>query len=191
MEPDKSKDIEIEVELLRRIGEGDRKSFSELYDRFSRVLLATAFGVVRNQETAEDVVQDVFLQIWQRSHLFIPGRGKPLTWAITLTRNKAIDRMRSSQRRSAMLDGFQEETATLVQRDDQDSFESLAATEVAADMRAALQKLPENQREVLELVFLSAMSMPEAAERLSAPLSTVKARLRRGLIRLRGIVREP
>lgn len=188
MEPDNTKDVEIEIELLRRIGEGDRQSFSELYDRFARVLLATAYGVIRNQETAEDVVQEVFLQIWQRSHLFVPGRGKPLTWAMTLTRNKAIDRMRSVQRRSVLMEGVQREAEVHEQHDDHDSFHAVAVIESAAGVREALKKLPDGQREAIELVFLSAMTLPEAAKHLSEPLSTVKARLRRGLIRLRALV---
>lgn len=191
MEPDNIKDVEFEVELLRRIGEGDRQSFSDLYDRFARVLLATAYGVIRNQETAEDIVQEVFLQIWQRSNLFVPGRGKPLTWAMTLTRNKAIDRMRSIQRRSVLMDNFQEEVAFAEQHDDHDSFRAVSVIESAAEVREALKKLPDSQREAIELIFLSAMTIPEAARHLSEPLSTVKARLRRGLIRLRALVREP
>ena len=73
-----------EIELLKKIAQGDRQSFSELYDRFVRVLFSTAMIVTRQREIAEEVVQDVFVQIWKRASLYNPGRGKPLPWAIVL-----------------------------------------------------------------------------------------------------------
>ena len=101
MEPDPAKELEAEIELLKRIGQGDRRSFEELYDRFAGVLFSTAYRMLKNQQAAEDVLQDVFIQIWKKAPLYSPGRGRPMTWALTITRNKAIDLLRATRRRIA------------------------------------------------------------------------------------------
>ena len=104
MESDPAANLETEIDLLRRTGQGDRRSFEQLYERFSGVLFSTAYRVLNSPEAAEDVLQDVFIQIWEKAPLYDPERGKPLTWAVTLTRNKAIDRLRSVQRRNRLQD---------------------------------------------------------------------------------------
>jgi RNA polymerase sigma-70 factor, ECF subfamily len=186
MELDQSQ--EYEIKLLRRIGQGDRKSFSELYDRFSRPLFATAYAILRNQELTEDVIQEVFVQIWQKSSLFNPGKGKPLTWAMTLTRNRAIDRIRSLQRRSHLMEEVHREAAHAEQFDDRNSFQAVSLVETGILVREALQKLPEHQRQAIELAFMSRLTLQEVAERLNEPLGTIKARIRRGLLRLRSLL---
>ena len=110
MEPDHEKKLEAEIELLKRIGQGDDGSLEEFYDRLSGVLFSTAYRVLNNQVAAEDVLQDVFIQIWEKASLYNPALGKPLTWAVTLTRNKAIDRLRSTQRRNRLHDNVQRES---------------------------------------------------------------------------------
>src|SRR6187399_422513 len=129
MESDGSIDLDLEIDLLKRIGLGDRLAFSDLYDRFSGVLFATAFRVLNNQEAAEDVLQDVFVQIWEKAPLYDPARGKPLTWAVTLTRNKAIDRLRSVQRRHRLQDDVEKENSTNEQFDGRDSLEAVEGVE--------------------------------------------------------------
>jgi len=90
-------DTDLEVFLMQRTGQGDKGSFQQLYERFSGVLFSTALNVLNNQEAAEDVLQDVFIAIWEKAPLYDSVRGKPLTWAVTLTRYKAIDRLRSQR----------------------------------------------------------------------------------------------
>jgi RNA polymerase sigma-70 factor (ECF subfamily) len=109
MEPDAAKELEAEIELLERVGQGDTRSFEKLYDRLSGVLFSTAYRVLNNQVATEDVLQDVFIQIWDKAPLYNPALGKPLTWAMTLTRNKAIDRLRSTQRRNRLQENAQSE----------------------------------------------------------------------------------
>jgi hypothetical protein len=86
MSSDPANEPEAEIALLRRVAQGDQQGFAELYDRFSGVLFSTALRVLNNQEAAEDVLQDVFLQIWEKAPLYDPSRGKPMTWAVTMTR---------------------------------------------------------------------------------------------------------
>jgi RNA polymerase sigma-70 factor (ECF subfamily) len=181
-------DLDAEIELLGRVGRGDRTSFGELYERFSGVLFSTAYRVLNNQEAAEDVIQEVFLQIWEKAPLYDPARGKPLTWAVTLTRNRAIDRLRSAQRRGRLRDDLEREAQTFEQFDDRDSFEAVDSVEKGRLVREAMKKISSEQRESLELAFFSGLTQTEIADQLREPLGTIKARIRRGMIRLRSLL---
>ena len=188
MEPDPAQQLEAEIALLRRVAQGDRRGFEELYDRFSGVLFSTAYRVLNNQEAAEDVLQDVFIQIWEKAPLYDPTRGKPMTWAVTLTRNKAIDRLRSTVRRNRLQDDVQRESETFEQFDDRSSFDAVASGETSKLVREAIQKLTKDQREAIELAFFSSLTQTEIAERLGEPLGTIKARIRRGMMKLKDVI---
>ncbi len=188
MQPESAADLEIEIDLLRRIGQGDRQSFSAFYDRISGTLFTVAFGVLHEREAAEDVLQEVFVQIWEKAPLYDPARGKPVTWAITMVRNKAIDRRRSSQRRARLHDDLHREAEISEQSDDYTSLDAAASGERGKLMRAALQELPPDQRQALELAFFASLTQSEIAEKLGAPLGTIKARIRRALAKLREII---
>jgi RNA polymerase sigma-70 factor (ECF subfamily) len=182
---DPTAELEFEIALLKQIGQGDRRSFEQLYERFSGVLFSTAHRVLNNPEAAEDVLQEVFIQIWEKAPLYDPARGKPLTWAVTLTRNRAIDRLRSLQRRHRLHDDVEKQAATLEQFDDRSSLDAVNGIERAQMIRAAIGKLSAEQRQAIELAFFSGLTQTEIAERLHEPLGTIKARIRRGLLRLR------
>ena len=188
MEQEPDPQLDTEIDLLRRVAQGDRRGFEELYDRFSGVLFSTAYRVLNNQEAAEDVLQDVFIQIWEKAPLYDPSRGKPMTWAITLTRNKAIDRLRSTVRRNRLGDDLEREAKSQDQFDDRSSFDALATEDRGKLVREAIQKLSEDQREAIELAFFSSLTQMEIAERLNVPLGTIKARIRRGMLRLRELL---
>jgi RNA polymerase sigma-70 factor (ECF subfamily) len=173
------------------VAAGDQRSFGQLYERFSGVLFSTAYRVLNDPEAAEDVRQDVFLQIWEKAPLYDADRGKPLTWAMTLTRNKAIDRLRGIQRRARLGEALKCDAATDEKFDDRDSFHAVDLTEQKALVRAALTKLGDHQRAALELAFFKGMTQTEIAKHLQEPLGTVKARVRRGLIRLRSLLDSP
>ena len=128
------------------------------------------------------------MQIWEKAPLYDPTRGKPLTWAATFTRYRAIDLLRSTQRRGKLHEEVKHETQTTEQFDDRDSFLDVAAVERRASVREAIEKLPDDQREAIELAFFGSLTHAEIAARLKQPLGTVKARIRRGLIKLRGLV---
>lgn len=188
MQPEPENDLAAEIDLLRQTGQGDRGSFEALYDRFSGVLFSTAYRVLNNREAAEDVLQDVFIQIWEKAALYDPARGKPMTWAITLTRNKSIDRLRSTQRRSRLQDDLQHESETVEQFDDKSSFDAVSSVETGEMVRAAIAKLSKDQREAIELAFFSSLTQTEISERLGEPLGTVKARIRRGMMKLKDLL---
>jgi len=177
-----------EIELLRRIGEGDRASFRELFDRFSGVLLAAAYKVLNDQTEAEDVLQDVFIQIWDKASLYDPRRGKPLTWVLTLTRNKAIDRLRSAQRRYRLKDEVEKEYKAVDMTDVVDSVDRVYALEKGKMIREAVKNLSKDQQVAIELAFFKGLTQNEIAEQLNEPLGTIKARIRRGMIKLRELI---
>lgn len=188
MESDPAKELATEIELLRRVGQGDRRSFEELYDRFSGVLFSIAYRMLKSQEAAEDVLQDVFIQIWKKAPLFDATRGRPMTWAVTLTRNRAIDLMRSLQRRSGLRDTIQQEQEVFEQFESRSSLDAVASDELCQLVRDAMQKLSKDQREAIQLAFFASMTQAEIAAHLNEPLGTIKARIRRGMIALRDLI---
>ena len=188
MQPESASELEIEIDLLRRIGRGDHRSLEALYDRISRTLFGIAFRILNNRESAQDVLQEVFVQIWEKAPLYDPSRGKPLTWAVALTRNKAIDRLRSAQRRTRLQDDVKKESENLERIDSRSSFDTVSAGERGKLARDAMLRLSAEQREVLELAFIQSLTQSEIAARLGEPLGTVKARIRRGLAKLRELI---
>jgi RNA polymerase sigma-70 factor, ECF subfamily len=108
-----------------------------------------------------------------------------MTWAVTLTRNKAIDLLRATRRRGCLQDNVQQELETFEQFDDRSSFNAVTSAETSKLVRDAMQKLSKDQREAIELAFFSSMTQTEIAERLNAPLGTIKSRIRRGMMTLR------
>ena len=173
-------------ELICRMARGDKLACSQLYDRFSRPLYSVALRILNDQSEAEDVVQDVFLSLWEKATNFDVGRGSAFGWAITLTRNRAIDRVRTRRRRNTLLtESFVEDLPGGHAPPDADSVDELIFKEKAGAVRAALSMLPQEQYRALELAFFSGLTQQEIAVRLSEPLGTVKARIRRGLLKLR------
>jgi len=183
-------DTELEIFLMQRTGEGDRGSFEQLYERFSGVLFSTALNVLGSPEAAEDVLQDVFVAIWEKAPLYDADRGKPLTWAVTMTRYKAIDRLRSRQRKGALHDRVEQESKVMDERKDWTSLDEVDAAEKSKLVREAVRKLSAGQREAIEMAFFAGLTQAEIAAKLGEPLGTVKARIRRGMMRLREIISE-
>jgi RNA polymerase sigma-70 factor (ECF subfamily) len=175
-----------DAELLRRIAAGDRAALGEIYDRFSRPLYSTALHIVRDAAEAQDIVHDVFIALWNKAGVYDHERGTAFSWAVTLTRNRSIDRLRTRRRRAGLLE--QSLPGDLGYGD--------AAGGPAADaeaargdesrlVRAALATLPADQQRAVELAFFSGLTQQEIAARLQEPLGTIKARIRRGLVKLR------
>lgn len=178
-----------EAQLLSQVGGGDKDSFEELHRRLSTLLFTSAYGILNNREAAEDVTQDVFLQIWEKAPTYDPTRGKAATWALTLARNKAIDRLRATQRRARLREEAGKEKSTEQHFDDKDSLQTALTHERSAALLAVMDKLTPDQREAICLAYFEDMPYPQVARALSAPLGTVKARIRRGMQRLRELLK--
>ena len=185
-----ARDEGLEIELLENTARGDRASFHQLYERYSGVLFSSAYQVLNDQAETEDVVQDVFVQIWDKAGLYDRKRGKPLTWALTLTRNKSIDRLRSVQRRHRLKDKVEQETSVAEQRSAATDRTSpqVVTSETNRLVRDAVLQLSDEQRQAIELAYFSGLTQNEIAHHLAEPLGTVKARIRRGMIKLKDII---
>mgnify|MGYP001548144263 CR=1 FL=1 len=181
-------DRAIELDLLARVAKRERAAFEQLYDRYSNILYATAMKFLKEDADAQDVVQDVFIQIWDKAKLYDPAKGKPLTWALTLTRNRSIDRIRAIQRRTRLRDDFEKETVVDESEGVREALSGVDASEKSQILRDAVGRLSPEQRNVIELAFFSGFTQSEIADRLGEPLGTIKARARRGLMKLKEIL---
>ena len=173
-----------ETELLARVAGGDTEAFSQLYDRLAGVLFSIAVRILRDTHAAEDVVQEAFVQIWAKAGSYDSRLGKPATWAITLLRNKAIDRLRASQRGHRLMEAAMAEQLADETFHDA-SYVPLLGKETARVVRVAMAKLAPEQKQAIEMAFFSGLTQTEIAVALQAPLGTVKARIRRGMLELR------
>ena len=181
-EPD---DRAVELDLLARITKRERAAFEQLYTRYSNILYATAMKFLKEDADAQDVVQDVFIQIWDKAKLYDSAKGKPLTWALTMTRNRSIDRIRAIQRRTRLRDDFEKETVADESAGIREALSGVDASERTQILRDAVARLSPEQRKVIDLAFFGGLTQSEIADRLGEPLGTVKARARRGLMKLK------
>ncbi len=172
---------ESQVHLLRRIATGDRQALAGFYDQVARPLFSTATRILGDTHEAEEVVQDVFVQIWEKAATFDDALGSPFTWAMRITRNRSIDRLRSRQRRSKLADQFQENFE--ITSDGEAAVE--LGEEAVIQIRSTVGNLPADQRRVIEMAFFGGLTHAEIAEALGEPLGTIKARIRRGMMKLR------
>ena len=185
-----SDDRTVELDLLARITKRERAAFEQLYTRYSNILYATAMKFLKEDADAQDVVQDVFIQIWDKAKLYDPAKGKPLTWALTMTRNRSIDRIRAIQRRTRLRDDFEKETVADESAGIREALSGVDASERTQILRDAVGRLSPEQRKVIDLAFFGGLTQSEIADRLDEPLGTVKARARRGLMKLKELLGE-
>ena len=175
---------ETQTQLLRRIAAQERQALGEFYDQMAGVLYSTAFRILGDAQEAEEAIQDVFVQIWNNAATFDDGLGAPLHWALGITRHRAIDRLRARQRRWRVLeDAAQESQASA--GDSRGPGEDSWSAEESTRVRAAVKLLPSEQRQAIEMAFFGGMTHQEISESLHEPLGTVKARIRRGMLKLR------
>ena len=173
-----------DVELLRRVALGDKAAFAELYDRLSGVLYSTVMRILNDSRESEDVLQEVFLQIWDKANTYDSRVGRPFNWALTITRNRAIDRLRSVRRRYEFV-AETTETALSAPSYAPDAGREVYQRERSLLVRKALEELPLEQRQAIEMAFLGGQTQNEISEQLGQPLGTIKARIRRGMLKLR------
>jgi RNA polymerase sigma-70 factor (ECF subfamily) len=180
---------EKQTELLRRVANRDHEALAELYDCFSAPLFSLAVYILGDQREAEEVIQDVFVQIWNRAATFDRGLGAPFHWGAGITRNRCIDYLRSRQRRFRLHDKVAHETEVFTTISESAAPEALSDDELAR-VRVAVKQLPAEQRQAIDLAFFGGLTHAEIAEMLGEPLGTVKARIRRGMMKLRECLNE-
>ena len=176
-----------EKELMNRIKAKDTVAFGQLYDQYKSLLYGMIVSIVKGREEAEDVLQEVFLRIWEKAHLFDADRGHVYSWIVTLTRNQAIDRIRSKGYQTQPKDG---ESPAILQETNFDPLETTIFSDRSELVKKALNEIPAEQQEVIRIAYYRGMSQPEIAEHLNLPLGTVKTRTRLGMIKLKNILEE-
>jgi RNA polymerase sigma-70 factor (ECF subfamily) len=168
--------------LLGLVASGEEAALGELYDRYGRVAYGLALRILRDAALAEDAVQDAFLAVWRSAASFAAEKAKPSTWILTLVHRRAVDVVRREQRRRA----------DPIEEAEHPSSESVDEEADLRDRRravqAALERLPADQREALELAYYGGLTQSEIAERLGLPLGTIKSRMFTGLRRLRDLL---
>jgi RNA polymerase sigma factor (sigma-70 family) len=172
--------------LVALVARSSEDALAEIYDRFGGVAYGLALRIVRDRSLAEDVVQDAFLTVWRSAPRFVPERAKAGTWILTLVHRRAVDVVRRQERRRAepLREGFEPAAGGSAA----DSAWSRLERE---RVQAALRRLPDQQREALELAYYGGFTQSELAERLGLPLGTIKSRMFNGLGRLRELLAEP
>lgn len=177
-------DSALDAELLAEIARQDAEAFTRFYTKTSDILYSTALSILRDPELAEDVLQDVYTQIWKNAQAYDPALGRPIAWVVSLTRNKALDRLRSSKRRTMAMKELAEATGSS-DNNPNHSQRSGDVKDAVELVRATLRVFPAKQRRAMELALFEGLSHGEVAAVLKEPLGTVKAWIRRGIIELR------
>ncbi len=176
--------------LMQRIAAGEQAALSALYDRHRKMLKNVIYQIIQDEAESDDVLQESVLQVWRQASTYSAALGKPLGWIITIARRRAIDRVRRRAAYSRAKDGFE----AYVVREPRSWLRSFAeADNTANDIRRFLQReisrLPNFQREALNLSFFGGLSHREIAAKTQTPLGTVKTRLELGLRKLSSSVR--
>jgi RNA polymerase sigma factor (sigma-70 family) len=168
--------------LVALVARADDGALAELYDRFGHVAYGLAVRVVRDPALAEDAVQEAFLAVWRSAARFIPERAKARTWILTVVHRRAVDIVRREEpRRTEPLEAPAQPSANLTE---DEAWLRLQRTRV----QEALRRLPDQQREALELAYFGGFTQAELADRLGEPLGTIKSRMFTGLARLRELL---
>jgi RNA polymerase sigma factor (sigma-70 family) len=173
-----------EQELVSLLKNGDKKAFGYLYDHYSGTLYSIILQILKDDELANDLLQEVFINIWQKIELYDPSKGRLFTWMLNVTRNASIDTLRSKTYRNGQKNqpmGNQGEAFLLRQ-----------VTRVNIDMigfRKVLEQLPEEQQLLIELAYFRGYTHKEIADMEKIPLGTVKSRIRKALIQLRELLK--
>ena len=172
--------------VVAMLARSDESALTELYDRFGRVAYGLALRILRDEKLAEDAVQEAFLAAWRNADRFIPERGRAGTWLLTLVHRRAVDLVRREDRRrtEALREGVEPAPAGSAE---DDAWLRMERERV----QSALRKLPDQQREALELAYYGGFTQSELAERLGEPVGTIKSRMFTGLARLRELLGEP
>lgn len=172
-------------QLMAAIVLRDRSAFSAFYDRHSPLVFAICLRVLRDRAAAEDALVDIFEEIWEKADRFSASRGSPVTYLITLSRSRAIDRLRSRPKDATSNPAMHDAAAT-----GPSPLGQTLTEETRVVVVSALQQLEPDQREAIECSFYEGLSHSEIADKLNKPLGTVKSYIRMGLIQLRQSLRK-
>lgn len=171
--------------LLGLVTGGDAKAFMELYDEHAGLVYSVSLRILADPEEARDITQTVFMTLYHKSSAYNPGYGRLAAWLAVVARNHSLSRLRRIKLQSRWAQNMYEEALCGIGVHAQIPLPAMDSSEVLL-LREALDELPDVQRQAVELAFFGSLTHEQIAETLAEPLGTVKARIRRGLLRLRG-----
>jgi RNA polymerase sigma-70 factor (ECF subfamily) len=176
-----------DVSLINRVMARDAEALGKLYDRHSRLMFGLILRVLRTRDEAEEVLQDAFVQVWNRAETYKAELGTPIQWLVRIARNRAIDRRRANSVRARTLDSVE---WTLPSSQGPGPEAHAALSEQQRVLARALEGLRAEERELLESAYFLGFTQSELAERFNLPLGTVKTRIRNALSTLRGSLQQ-
>ena len=172
-----------DAEIIGLVASRDRRAFDELYDRYAQIIFNLCIRILKKETDAQDVMQEIFVQVWRDAGRFDPGRASVKTWLFTIARSRSLDRYRSRKAVETRIEGSEDDLSNLpIGKDLQES------SVTQQYVHHALSQLSGEQRLVLELSYYEGLTQEEIAEQLGEPLGTIKSRIRSALIKLRGFL---
>ena len=174
----------VDAALLARVAKGDIRAFDQLYEQTSPILYALAVRVLNNRDDAAELLQEVYVEAWRKVDRYEGQRGSPMAWLVTLTRSRAIDRLRAGASRTRDVS-----RGTDVRSGAPDPFDDYANRELRVLVESALSELPAAQQQAVELAFYEGLTHTEIAARLKEPIGTIKTRIKLGMNKLRTALR--
>jgi RNA polymerase sigma-70 factor (ECF subfamily) len=175
-----------DADLITLVTRGDQDALGTLYERYSRAVYSFSLRIVGDAQVAEEILQEVFVRVWQQGGSFQAARGSLITWLLSITHNLSIDEVRRRKRRPQKADAEEPETILASLPDEgSDVEEEVWLSSLRVSIQDALQQLPAAQREAIELAYFQGLTQREIAEVLGEPLGTIKTRMRLGMLKLR------
>jgi RNA polymerase sigma-70 factor (ECF subfamily) len=179
-----------DAELIRLVIDAQPVALGHLYDRYGRLVFSLAFQVIGDSAAAEEITQEVFLQVWNKASTYQPDQGKVVTWLISVARHRAIDALRRKGARpeghAADLDGDNENELV----DPAGVEDQVMHSQRSLAVRKAIASLPHDQRLALSMAYFKGMTHQEVADAIGEPLGTIKTRIRLAMIKLRQLLEE-
>jgi RNA polymerase sigma-70 factor, ECF subfamily len=181
--PKESDAVSSDAALVQRLLQKDVRAFEQLYDRHSKIVYGLVLRILQQASTAEEVVQDVFLQLWRNAGRYEAARGPFVPWLLTLARNRALDNLRLKSERQRRLEDQTEELPSIAQAPEYEK--ALDEKRRAEVVRSLMSSLGAKQKKAIEMAYFEGLSHSEIAAALHEPLGTVKSWIRNGLLRLK------
>jgi len=176
--------------LMGKIMQRDAHALSDLYDRYATLLYSMIKAILKNDKEAEDVLQEVFLLVWNRCASFDASKASAYTWIVTLARNKAIDQLRAKSFQNLTRNRDDIEIDTVAASPEDSPLDFAINQERAQLVRKALEQIPHEQREIIHVAYFGGLTQSEIANRYQLPLGTVKTRMRQGMKKLQTLLAE-
>lgn len=173
--------------LMLGVVHRDHQAFAELYRLYASKLYSFAYHLLQNHHEAEEVLQDAFVKIWENAGKYDSRKSAPFAWFVMITRNLCIDRMRSHARRHLFLERWHSEDTS---PDSVEGQRPVLAAELSQQISAALSKLPDEQWEAIKMAFYRGMTQEEISQKVRQPIGTIKSRIRRGMLKLRELLKD-